>query len=438
MNIKIIIQTFTLFFVITVSAQESLPVSKAVSLALENNYGIKIANKSVEVAENNTSILNSGYLPTLTGNAGANYNLDNNESEFSSGDVTTLNGAESSNYNASLNLNYTLFDGQGRRYDYKQLKEEYQLSELEARETIENTMIELLSVYYTVAKLTENTNALQETLEISKNRLTRADYQFEYGQSSKLEVLNAEVDINNDSINIINEQQELKNSKRDLNFVLGNVLQSNFKVDTLVTFAFGLDKTDMLEKMKRNNVSLLQLDKNILIGEYDIKSNKSSYLPTLDLIGSYGWNKNNNNGASFVSVSTNTGLTGGLSLRWDIFDGGSTITNVKNAKINLESQQLQKEQILIDVERNFNNAWDDYQNKLIIYQVQERNIVTAKNNFERTNENFKLGQVTSIEFRQAQLNLLNTEVSRNQAKYDAKLSELKLLQLSGELLNVNF
>ena len=438
MNIKIIIQTFTLFFVITVSAQESLPVSKAVSLALENNYGIKIANKSVEVAENNTSILNSGYLPTLTGNAGANYNLDNNESEFSSGDVTTLNGAESSNYNASLNLNYTLFDGQGRRYDYKQLKEEYQLSELEDRETIESTMIELLSVYYTVAKLTENANALQETLEISKNRLTRADYQFEYGQSSKLEVLNAEVDINNDSINIINERQELKNSKRDLNFVLGNVLQSNFKVDTLVTFAFGLDKADMLEKMKRNNVSLLQLDKNILIGEYDIKSNKSSYLPTLDLIGSYGWNKNNNNGASFVSVSTNTGLTGGLSLSWDIFDGGSTITNVKNAKINLESQQLQKEQILIDVERNFNNAWDDYQNKLIIYQVQERNIVTAKNNFERTNENFKLGQVTSIEFRQAQLNLLNTEVSRNQAKYDAKLSELEVLQLSGELLNVNF
>ena len=438
MNIKIIIQTFTLFFVITVSAQESLPVSKAVSLALENNYGIKIANKSVEVAENNTSILNSGYLPTLTGNAGANYNIDNNESEFSSGEVTSLNGAESSNYNASLALNYTIFDGQGRRYDYKQLKEEYQLSELEARETIESTMIELLSVYYTVAKLTENANALQETLEISKNRLTRADYQFEYGQSSKLEVLNAEVDINNDSINIINEQQELKNSKRDLNFVLGNVLQSTFTVDTLVTFILGLDKADMLEKMKRNNVSLLQLDKNILIGEYDIKSNKSSYLPTLDLIGSYGWNKNNNNAASFVSVSRNTGLTGGLSLSWDIFDGGSTITNVKNAKLNLESQQLEKEQVLIDIERNFNNAWDDYQNKLIIYRVQERNILTAKNNFERTNENFKLGQVTSIEFRQAQLNLLNTEVSRNQAKYDAKLSELKVLQLSGELLNVKF
>ena len=102
----------------------------------------------------------------------------------------------------------------------------------------------------------------------------------------------------------------------------------------------------------------------------------------------------------------------------------------------MENQQLQKESVLISVERDFNNAWDDYQNKLVIFQVQEDNIRTSQNNFDRTEEKFKIGQVTSIEFRQAQLNLLNAELSRNQAKYDAKLAELTLLQLSGELLNV--
>ena len=83
------------------------------------------------------------------------------------------------------------------------------------------------------------------------------------------------------------------------------------------------------------------------------------------------------------------------------------------------------------VERDFYNAQDDYQNRLAIYQVQENNIVTAKNNFDRTQEKLKLGPVTSIEFRQAQLNLLNAELSRNQAKYQAKLAELSVLQLSG-------
>ena len=309
---------------------------------------------------------------------------------------------------------------------------------MQARETIENTVYQLLTVYYNVAQLSENTKILQQTLGISKERLIRAQYQFDYGQSTKLGVLNAQVDINNDSINFINTNQQLKNTKRDLNLVLGNTLTSQFQVDTLVAFVFNLNKAELLKKVTANNVRLMQIDRSISINQYDLKSGKAAYLPTLGLTGSYGWNKNNNNAASFLAISTNTGFSSGLNLSWNLFDGGSTITRVKNAKINIENQQLQKEQLLIDVERNFNNAWDDYQNKLTIYQVQEQNIITSKNNFERTHEKFKLGQVNSIEFRQAQLNLLNVELSRNQAKYDAKLAELQILQLSGELLNVKF
>jgi len=331
-----------------------------------------------------------------------------------------------------------LFDGLGRYYDYKSLKERYQLSELEARETIENAIYQMFTVYYNVAQISENVKALEETLAISKDRIIRAQYQFDYGQSTKLGVLNAQVDINNDSINLINSRQQLKNTKRDLNVVLGTVLGTEFRVDTLVNFQLDMDKQELFAKMKANNVSLLQIERNIAINEFTIKSNRSGYLPTLGLTGSYGWNKNNNNAASFVAVSTNTGLSGGVNLTWNLFDGGGTITRVKNAKINLENQELQKESIIISVDRDFNNAWEDYQNKLTIFRVQEDNILTSKNNFDRTQEKFQLGQVTSIEFRQAQLNLLNAELSRNQAKYQAKLAELFLLQLSGELLNVQF
>lgn len=425
-------------FSIQVQAQDILSPQEAVSLALENNYGIKMANNTVEIAENNTSILNSGFLPTVTGNSGATYNLDNTEAVFSNGNVTNLNGAESSRYNASVNLNYTIFDGLGRRYNYKRLKEQKQLTELEARETIENTMLQLFTVYYNVAQLSQNMEAVQQTLTISKDRLKRSEYQFDYGQSTKLGVLNAQVDINNDSINYINIKQQLKNAKRDLNVILGNSVTNTFEVDTLINFVLNLNKEDLMNKVKANNVALLQVEKNLIISEYDIKSWKSDYLPTLGLTGTYGWNKNNNNAASFLETSTNTGLSGGVNLSWNLFDGGGTMTRVKNAKINLENQKLQKEQIIINIERDFENAWDDYQNKLTIFNVQEENIITSKNNFDRTQEKFKLGQVTSIEFREAQLNLLNTELSRNQAKYDAKLAELFVLQLSGELLNLEF
>lgn len=437
-SIKQILIVLGVLYCANLQAQNVLTKEEAVSKALENNYGVQIAKNDVAVAENNTSILNSGYLPTVTGSAGATYNLDNTEAEFSNGDVTVLNGAESSRYNASVNLNYTIFDGLGRRYNYKRLKEQYQLTELQARETIENTIIQMFSVYYNVAQLSDNLNTLEETLTVTKDRLVRAEYQFEYGQNTKLEVLNAEVDINNDSINIINTKQQLKNAKRDLKLVLGETFTEDYDVETEVDFTLQFQKDSLFQQAKRRNVALLQTEKNIAISKLDINSGQSAYLPTIGLTGSYGWNKNNNNAASFLTTSTNIGLSGGINLSWNLFDGGATINRVRNAKINLETQQLQKENILLSIERDFNNAWDDYMNKLDIYNIQDKNIVTAQNNFDRTQEKFKIGQVNSIEFRQAQINLLNAELSRSQAKYDAKLAELTLLQISGELLNVQF
>ncbi|MBT8244016.1 MAG: TolC family protein [Winogradskyella sp.] len=436
---KILVFISITFIATNTFSQEVIKPSDAIALALEHNYGIQIAKNNVEVAANNKNILNSGYLPTLAGNAGGSIDRQDAEGQLANGDVRVAEGAETRRYNASISLNYTLFDGLGRYYDYKRLKQEYNLTELQARETIENTTIQLLTIYYNIAQESENFKSLKETLKISKDRLTRSEYQFDYGQNTKLDVLNAEVDINNDSISIINARQNLINFKRDLNLVTGNKITNLFEVDTTIIFLMQLDKEELRNKVFENNVTLIQNEKNIAINEFTLKANKSGYLPTIGLTGSYGWNESTNNSPlAFVLQNTSTNVSVGINLTWNLFDGGTTITRVKNARINLENQKLQKEQLRQEVERNFNNTWDDYQNKLRIYEVQEDNIKTAKNNFERTEEKFKLGQVTSIEFRQAQLNLLNAELSRNQAKYQAKLAEVLVLQVSGELLNVEF
>ena len=428
-----------LFVCLQMQGQQILQKSEAIALALENNYGIKTANNNVIIAENNSDILNLGYLPSLSGNAGATLDVQNTEGQLVNGETRTADGVETKRYNASVNLNYTLFDGLGRYYNYKRLKEAYQLSELQARETIENTITQLLSVYFEVAQNTENLQTLTKVLDISKERLIRANYQFEFGQNNKLGVLNAEVDINNDSINIITAKQRLISSKRDLNLVMGNALKTEFSIDTTVVFLLQLKKEILLSKLKTNNVNLLQIDKNINISTYDIKANKSTYLPTLGLSGSYGWNESSNdNPLAFTIQNTNTGFSTGLNLTWNLFDGGSSMTRIKNAKINLENQELQKNEINLTIERDFNNAWDDYQNKLEIYRIQESNIITSKNNFDRTNEQFKIGRATSIEFRQAQINLLNAQLSENRAKYQAKTAEILVLQISGELLNMEF
>ncbi|MDT8417078.1 MAG: TolC family protein [Lutibacter sp.] len=418
-------------------AQELLTKENAIGIALENNYGIKIADNYLKIAENNKGILNSGYLPSLSGVAGSTFNRDNTDAIFSNGDITTLKNAKSSRYNASVSLNYTLFDGLGRHYNYKQLKEQYNLSELQARETIEKTILQLFSVYFKVAQLTEDVALLNQSLKISKDRLIRANYQSDYGQSTKLAVLNAEVDVNNDSIALLNSIQLLSNAKRDLYVVLGKNEDPDFYVDTQVTFVVTKNKQELFAQVKANNITLLQIEKDIKISDFQLKASKSGYLPTIGLTSTYGWTKSNNNSASFLTESTNTGLSTGFNLKWDLFTGGKTSTQVQNAKINYETQQFFKQQSELQISRDFNNTWEDYKTKLFILQTQEKNVETNKRNFSRTEEQFKLGQITSIEFRQAQVNLLNAQSNLNQATFDAKNAELALLQLTGELLNTN-
>lgn len=433
--------------VFTVRAQEQvLSKDEAIKIALLNNFDIKVARNEVDVAKNNQSVLNSGYLPTISATAGATYNRDDSTIEFPGQTLDdgsprpdlSLYKAEAQRYNSAVNVNYTLFDGLGRYYSYKQLKEQYQLSELQARETIENTLLQLFSVYFEVARLTENKNVLQQALEISMQRITRAEYSFEYGQNTKLDILNAQVDVTNDSINLLNTLQQLENTKRDLNVVLNRDLNSGFEVDTLISFIPKLQLEELVSQAQMNNVAILQSQRNLTINEYDIKVSRSGYLPTVGLNGTYGWNLNQSAPSAFFPGTNNETWNFGLgaSLTWNLFDGGGTTVRMKNAKIAYDTQELLLEQIELQVERDIQNALAIYENRLNIFQIQEQNVITNQNNFERSKEQFQLGRITSIEFRQAQINLLNAQTNKNLAKYDAKLAELQLLQLTGQLLNI--
>lgn len=420
--------------------QELLTADDALKITLENNYDIKVIEKDVEIAENNTSIYNSGYLPTANVNAGTNYNKNNSSNERHDGTVTDISGSSSTNYNASIGLNYVIFDGLNRKYSFEKQKEFYNLAELQQRQVVENSMLDLYSSYYEVARLTENDNNLKETLAISKRRLLRAEYATSYGQNTKLDVLNAEVDVNNDSIAYLDGRRQLANAKRNLNVVLGrDVDVTDFNVETEVNYLIDLNVNSLLQNAMDNNVLLLQVNKGIQLSNYDINISKSGWMPTIAANGSYGWNgteNKNNDQLPFQFKSQNSdGVRAGLTLGWNVFDGGRTKTQVQNAKINVEAQEIEKEQYIQQLTRDVYNAWEFYQNALFTYQVQSTNVETNIRNFDRTNEQYKLGQINSIDFRLAQVNLLNAEQDLSRSKYAAKIAEFQLLYLAGNLLN---
>ena len=420
-------------------AQENLNVSDAVKLTLENNLDIKITENQNKIFKNNASFLNSGYLPKLSTSAGFNKSKQNVEIETPNNLTGKLDNMKSENSFSNISLEYVLFDNNGRKFNFKKSKELSSKSELEVKEVIENTLIQLYSIFYEVCRLNEEKEIIKSSLEISKSRLERNKTKFEFGQSTKLELLNAEVDVNTDSIRYLNAIKNLSNAKRDLNLVMNVDLDSDYILDQGVVYNSKENIISFYNNAAENNNKLKIYDKSVEISGYELKSIRSTYLPTIGLIGSYDWNESiNDNPYAFFNKNIYDGISGGVNLRWDVFKSGKRVTENKNAKVMLENSKIEKEKAYLMFQKELNNSHDTYKNNLFILEVQEQSLNTSNNNFLRNSEKYEIGLVSSIEFRNAQLNLLNAKLSRNKARYDAKLSELYFLKVSGVIIDSSF
>jgi len=424
----------TLFTLVLQSgfAQSVLTPENAISTTLEQNFGIKLARQNNSIATNNASKIAVGYKPTVNAAAGASGNIGGSSQKFSSGMENTVNNAVSFSGNASITGSYTLYD-ETRSNTLDQLKEILNLSNLQLRQTIELNILQVIARYYDVARLTSTVDVLNQTLTVSNRRRERVAYQYEYGQGVRLDILNAEVDIQRDSINLINTLQLLANAKRDLNVLMGVAINNPFEVDTAVTYQ-DVSLETLKSAMSQQNVDLLLLDKNVDINRYDLEIIEAEKKPRLVANGAYSYSQQKNPAGAFITSSNSRGLNLGLNLSWNLFDGGLRNLRRQNTEIALQSLELQKDQLLQELERDLVNTWESYQNALYVLKAEETNLNTSRLNFERTEEQFNLGQSTSVEFRQAQLNLLNAATNYTNAKYDAKVIEISLLQLAGNLL----
>ncbi len=417
------------------NAQEILSVTKAIEIAVSNNYDLRISKNNVERALIETELLNTGYLPRITASGGINYSNENQSTTFSSGETTTLDGAETESYNASLIAEYTIFDGLERKFINLKNEETLLLRELQDRQQIENTIITIYETYYNVAFQQQVVNNLQINIENSEDRLVRAQKKLTYGQGTKLDALNAEVDLNTDRINLASTKSELASLKRTLNLVLGRDIQTAFEIDTTVIFTEDYQVASILEKASKNNIQHILARQNILLSELDIRINKASFLPKITGSGSYNWNQSQNPATSFALDNEASGVSLGLNMSWNIFDGGRSKTLVKTAKIDKKNREIELYQAQEQLKTDIYNAFENYTNQQYTRIAEEKNVDTNLLNFNRTKQQYSLGQITTVEYRQAQINLLNAQNNYTRATYDLKIAEINLQQLAGNLID---
>lgn len=416
-------------------AQDTLTLQQAVALALEHNQGIKVAYNDLEMAQNNATPGNANLLPKVDGLAGGNYSVNNTRQEFANGlPSVDQSGAATKSWNAKVGLTYTLFDGMGNINYYKWLKEVATLADVQTRNQVELTIMNVVNSYYASAGFAINVDITEENLLISQDRYERAKGRYEFSADSKLSMLNARVDLNADSVNYIQALQQFENSKRELNVLLGRVATTEFDVERKVEVVATLELETLLNNAMSNNAELLIYQQNVAVSERDLALAKSAHYPRLDLNADYGINETFND-AGFLLEQGNTGYSAGLQLTVPIFNGNQRSIKVKNARLSAESNSELYAEALLRIEKNVRNAFLIYRSNYRIFRMEQENLETAKLNFERSQEHFELGQITTTQFREAQLNLTAARRGAVVAAFNTKVSETELIRASGDLLN---
>jgi outer membrane protein TolC len=432
--IKIYSIVLSCLLAMSIYGQDVMTPEEAVTQALENNFNIRIAKNDVLIAENNTDMALFGYRPSVTANGNLNGNVNNNITNFTSGETIVTGYGLAFGVNANVAATYNIIDP-SRSVNLEQFKEQVELSDLQKQLTIQNNVANVLSAYYDASRAAANIGILREILSLSQDRLDRLQIQNEYGQANRLDILNAQVDIDRDSINIANARLGYDNALRVLSNTIGISLERTYDVETDIYYDATRSLDNLIATARERCLQLQLLDQNQVITELNYDIIDAGRKPVLGANATYSYNFNRSAPGSFFSSSRSDGVGVGLSISYNLYDGGIRKNQRQSTQLALESQVLQREQLVNDLSSQLTIIWHQFQNALYIIESEKSNVATAKVNFDRTYEQYQAGQLTSIEYRQAQVNLLNSENSLLNAHYDAKLLEIQMLLLSGQILD---
>ena len=413
-------------------AQNVLTLEDAVKIALENNYEIKIANNNLKIDKTNVASGNAGMLPKVTASVTDNNAIQNLSQTRADGTVLTRDNANNSSLNYGVGLDWTVFDGFKMFSKLDQLKELQKLGESQLKLAILTKISALNSTYFDLVQQQQQLAALDTTIVISNQRLALAQNRFTIGKASKLEVLNAQVDLNTDTVALLKQKELYANTKIVLNQILARDTKSEFNVIAAITLDSQLKLLELTALAEKQNPQVASQIINKRISELQLKQIKANRYPTLKVTTGYTF-VDTRSDLGFTTQSSARGLNYGFGASLNLFDGFAQNRNEKIAKIEIENAAIAIEQQNLALSSQLATAFQTYTTNIELIALEDKNQAIAKQNLTITLDKFRIGTITTLEFRTAQLNYINAKVRFSAAQFQAKLSEIVLKELAGNL-----
>lgn len=413
-------------------AQEMLKLEDAVKIALENNYEIKIAKNNLKIDETNSTAGNAGMLPNINATLSNNNSILNTSQTQADGTERTLDNARNLNLTYGIGLDWTIFDGMKMFARREQLKVLQKQGEAELKLAIITKVSDVYTTYFDLVQQQQQIKALDTAIVISNQRLTTAQNRFSIGKAAKLEVLNAQVDLNTDVSSRLKQLDLYQNAKIKLNEILAREITTDFIVEDKIAIDESLNFADLKTLAEKQN-PLLQaqiLEKNNV--ELQLKQVKAGRYPTVKLNSGYNFTHTEAS-LGFLTQSSSRGLVYGINASVPIFSGFNQNRNEKVAKLQVDNADFVINQQKNALQSILAMAFQSFQTNLELSKVEEKNTEIAKQNLDITQAKFKIGTITPIEYRTAQLNYVQALVRYSNAQFQTKLYEINLKELSGTL-----
>ena len=413
-----------------VHAQDVMTIEQAIQIALENNVDAQIARREAEIARNNRSLGNAGFLPQV-GVAADRTEAFSGSAE--SRDDLEIAGRVTTDVEASAG--WTVFDGLRMFAAYDRLTAQARLGEVEAGIVIEQTVAATTFAYYDIVRVEQRLRALRNSVEISEERQRIAEEKVDLGSASEYDLLLARADLNADRAAVLREEASLESARLRLLDTVNLPPDFDFSVEADIPIG-SIESLEALDAAaEANNLLIAAAALGSDVFRHALSELRRSRFPEIDLTAGYGIGTDDNR-ATAAGRYVNEGYRYGITARLSLFDGLNTRRQIQNARIELTNQELRIEDARSNVETQLRSEYVNFENATRLVALETENIAIADRSVEIALQRFTLGTTTAIELREVQRTRLETETRLIAALYEAKVAETELMRLSGRLLGL--
>jgi len=437
------------------NSQELLKLEDVIKLTIENNFDIQIAKNNEQVAKNNNNIGligggqstgstpsggSTGMLPQISITAGSPQNplgvgqtISTLKYSNPSADITSQK-LTSSSFAPSIVGTWYFFDGLKMFATKKKLNRAEELSNLQYRLAVENTLLTALTAYYQMISIEQYIKSLQASLILGNDQKILAEQKLKAGVGSNVDVLQTQIDYNNIKVQIMQQQNLLNEQRINLNNVLKRSPDVEFTVPDTIVVETKPEYENALENTEKNNSSILISKKAIEIDELGLKEYKANRMPKIGITGNYSFQRTTAD-VGFQRLNQNYGYNAGFIFSWTLLNNLTTNTAIKNQIVQLSSDNYRLEAAKLQSKTNMYKAYLNFKNNLIIFELEKKSVELANQNLTIAAQRFKLGLSNYIEYRTVELSYEDAEFRLSQAAFNTKISELNYLKAQGLLVH---